>query len=1052
MLTLSKNLTFSLTFLVVLLAFGLAFYVPSAMADHGSFDVTISADVDMEDVSSDGGGIQIASGRNREAARALTEGTIIRLSIKTAQIVNLSDPDVTNVDVEDRGDANALDVTDLVVDAYDAEGRSLGILKNTAETATTIQLSHRDPTNPGKEFLVTIDAGELTDAYTAQRGGGQQLEIHTLLFSIPKDRMERADEAFITLVRNDGHAVSKNNRAAVYKVQLVDDDEGNPQYNMGVSGTAVGDTGVPGVVGVDRLDERRASGFIETGDFTVRVILTEEPNGIADIMKDATKLIDVQNGKATAITKGTTLKGAHVVATSGSRSAQTSELTRDITNYTDMAGTNTAALPDATGRDNMYHTYFVTISPNDGHNGYVTVSIKSFDDKVLPVPNTYTPLTAVQRVSRVLTDAQTTVRNARLANETLMVRVNKAAAAKTDVVVAYEARQKVLDGVTNDTTLGAKLVVPAGGYLVIHGADIGDTGIVDPGNKVNTKKLDPAKALYNITKLSLTFPADDLDNFFRNGGTLNLGYADITEATGSGHGDAKSPQADKAHADYTGYDGASTNAYAAGALIINEIMWGLDGNDKTSQYIELHNPGTAAIGIDSKEWVISVGSLPAGYTLIDSAGNNPASGFWQVPGMGGVTSTSADHPVVSDLVSMSRVADAVDGTAAASWAMSMRPSSNLSGRRVGTPGAANSYVMPPPAPVTPPAPPPPASTPTPGATAADITITEIMADSGNGRFPQWIELTNQAAEEVSLDGWMLNISNDPADTDVVGSSLVIDLSGNTLGVSANAGNMGKGQSLLIIAYSGRGSGNLSNVAIIDASSADQLDQTGRYMLLSETAFKLVLMPPQDTGVTQYGDMAGNLENGAAAWALPMAEGMRSSLIRREMDAMNMATMGTAANGWRQASMTDLASGQITWYGSDEDAGTPGYDAGGPLPVELSMFYPKRDQLTGQVVIKWETQSELNNAGFFIKRSEAEDGEFKVINQTMIAGAGTTSEKQSYTYTDTSAKPNVVYYYQIEDVSLDGQRQLLTIGTRLRGHVGAAGKLTATWGELKKVQE
>ena len=71
---------------------------------------------------------------------------------------------------------------------------------------------------------------------------------------------------------------------------------------------------------------------------------------------------------------------------------------------------------------------------------------------------------------------------------------------------------------------------------------------------------------------------------------------------------------------------------------------------------------------------------------------------------------------------------------------------------------------------------------------------------------------------------------------------------------------------------------------------------------------------------------------------------------------------------------------------------------------------------------------------------------------MIAGAGTTSEKQSYTYTDTSAKPNVVYYYQIEDVSLDGQRQLLTIGTRLRGHIGAAGKATTTWGELKNVQE
>ena len=43
---------------------------------------------------------------------------------------------------------------------------------------------------------------------------------------------------------------------------------------------------------------------------------------------------------------------------------------------------------------------------------------------------------------------------------------------------------------------------------------------------------------------------------------------------------------------------------------------------------------------------------------------------------------------------MSRVTGATDGTAAASWAASMRPSANLGGRRIGTPGAANVYVMP----------------------------------------------------------------------------------------------------------------------------------------------------------------------------------------------------------------------------------------------------------------------------------------------------------------------------------------------------------------------
>ena len=80
-----------------------------------------------------------------------------------------------------------------------------------------------------------------------------------------------------------------------------------------------------------------------------------------------------------------------------------------------------------------------------------------------------------------------------------------------------------------------------------------------------------------------------------------------------------------------------------------------------------------------------------------------------------------------------------------------------------------------------------------------------------------------------------------------------------------------------------------------------------------------------------------------------------------------------------------------------DVGTPGFRAGGALPVELSHFRPARDKVTGAVVITWSTQSELNNAGFFIKRSQQRDGEFKVINATMIQGAGTSSEKQFYTY-------------------------------------------------------
>ena len=208
--------------------------------------------------------------------------------------------------------------------------------------------------------------------------------------------------------------------------------------------------------------------------------------------------------------------------------------------------------------------------------------------------------------------------------------------------------------------------------------------------------------------------------------------------------------------------------------------------------------------------------------------------------------------------------------------------------------------------------------------------------------------------------------------------------------------------------------------------------------------------------TDATDTVGNLgADGAAAWALPMNDGARSSILRRHAPLSfgpAKPKNGMMMESWVLASDTDF--GQIThikaqsYYGAMNDVGTPGFRAGGALPVELSHFRPARNKETRQVVITWSTQSELNNAGFFIKRSQQHDGEFKVINATMIAGAGTTSEKQFYTYTDTTAQPNVVYYYQIEDVSLDGNRQTLTRGIRLKGHVGAAGKATTTWGDLK----
>ena len=116
-----------------------------------------------------------------------------------------------------------------------------------------------------------------------------------------------------------------------------------------------------------------------------------------------------------------------------------------------------------------------------------------------------------------------------------------------------------------------------------------------------------------------------------------------------------------------------------------------------------------------------------------------------------------------------------------------------------------------------------------------------------------------------------------------------------------------------------------------------------------------------------------------------------------------------------------------------------------LPVTLSHF--RAEHTADGVLLKWTTESEVDNAGFYIYRSQTKDGEFKVVNPSMIQGAGTTSERNEYTWKDTTAKPNVAYYYRIEDISHAGVRkQLATV--RMRGLVSATGKLTTRWADLK----
>ena len=323
-------------------------------------------------------------------------------------------------------------------------------------------------------------------------------EIHTLLISIPaKAALNQADIPHVTAIRNDAHVQHTNAKVAVYRIDLVDDDlKVMAMYNLGLGvsdvevGDATGTPGTPGVVAIQTLRER--AGFIETGPFQVRIILTEEPTGgLTTDLISVTTAAGASGGSATKVTKGQTLKGFHAAIQAApdadpvvlGRAVQDSELTTDVVSYTPMTGPPAAdvaddvTLPGATGRDNEYHQYFVTIAPTPGHVGPIRVSVNQFDDKVIPLPNTYVPLSPQQVVATMLDVVATAdaprpraiVRDARVANETLTVEV--AAVADTLVAAAtkaYDARQKdVYDVAVNEMVLAEKLVIPAGGYLCL---------------------------------------------------------------------------------------------------------------------------------------------------------------------------------------------------------------------------------------------------------------------------------------------------------------------------------------------------------------------------------------------------------------------------------------------------------------------------------------------------------------------------------------------------------------------------------------------------------
>ncbi len=319
------------------------------------------------------------------------------------------------------------------------------------------------------------------------------------------------------------------------------------------------------------------------------------------------------------------------------------------------------------------------------------------------------------------------------------------------------------------------------------------------------------------------------------------------------------------------------------------------------------------------------------------------------------------------------------------------------------------------------------------------------------------------------------------------------------------------QTVLIVSDIGGNSGTITKhhfpdhrVASIWGNSsirAEFLMKNRRDIFLNaEGGFYIKIIDSNDKVSDEIGNLDGKaarLQRGASSieyddafgWSWPTAltdRGARTSLIRLknadktyragtpirpvEDDPMTDADETVAANesrgsvvplgtpsnmfpidaAWVHAVDTNLPPPpRTTYYGNYTDHGNPGHTVNTPLPVELSFFRPTLED--GKVTIQWTTESELDNAGFNILRSDTRNGEFTQVNEQMIQGKGTTAERSTYKWVDTTAKPDAVYYYQIEDISFAGEHNTLAT-TKLKGLISAKGKLTTSWGDIKNASQ
>lgn len=89
----------------------------------------------------------------------------------------------------------------------------------------------------------------------------------------------------------------------------------------------------------------------------------------------------------------------------------------------------------------------------------------------------------------------------------------------------------------------------------------------------------------------------------------------------------------------------------------------------------------------------------------------------------------------------------------------------------------------------------------------------------------------------------------------------------------------------------------------------------------------------------------------------------------------------------------------------------------PVHASVTLEYFDAEALSGMVRLRWETASELQNAGFYIQRSDQEFGTYLTISP-FIASTGDDLVGAQYSYDDSNVSNGQPYWYRLEAIDVE----------------------------------